>query len=386
MPDQVILLVVAGLRGGDLARMPQLRSLIATGDEAALAPSFPCLAGPVEASLLTGVAAERHGVVGDWLFDHQRRTIDRWTDRWTDGSPRFESPPIWDILREHDPQLVSAVVGWGAAPRANWLESTIETAQRRPDFLYLYLAELAEVAQRSGPDSAELHLALAEVDRTLGQLIAAINDAYGSQAPLWLVTGGFTVSPVERACYPNQILHQAGLLALRDSDSGPIADLERSAALAIVNRQLSHVYVAGGDRSTIAEVAKLFAAQTEIAETLVGAQRRRFDLEHANSGDVILISTPESWQAYPWWGDVAHAPAWAREVGAMHKLGADPLELFACDGRAPLDPSLLKGSHGAPARDESQRSVIYSSEPGVLAGGLLADTDVCDLVLRQFGI
>jgi hypothetical protein len=176
------------------------------------------------------------------------------------------------------------------------------------------------------------------------------------------------------------------LLKLRDSDEGPIADLERSRAFALVDRQISHVFVSDGDPSTISHVAKLFGSNAEIAETLVGVERRKLDLDHPRAGDVVLISTPESWQAYPWWSDTSEAPGWARRIDAAHKLGADPLELFACDGRVPLDLALIKGSHGAPARDERQRSILLSSEPGVIAGGLLADADVCDLALRQFGI
>ncbi len=39
-----------------------------------------------------------------------------------------------------------------------------------------------------------------------------------------------------------------------------------------------------------------------------------------------------------------------------------------------------------PARDDSQRGVIVASEPGVLVGREMADTDVFELVLNQFGI
>ena len=39
-----------------------------------------------------------------------------------------------------------------------------------------------------------------------------------------------------------------------------------------------------------------------------------------------------------------------------------------------------------PAREARQRGIIISSQPGVLVGRTLADTDVCELVLRQFGV
>jgi hypothetical protein len=52
----------------------------------------------------------------------------------------------------------------------------------------------------------------------------------------------------------------------------------------------------------------------------------------------------------------------------------------------PLDATLIKGSHGAPAHEEWQRGVLLSSQKGVFVEGATADTDVCDIVLRQFGI
>lgn len=387
MSDRVILLVLAGLRRRDLDAMPRLRALLAPGDEAVLAPSFPCLGGPVQAGLLTGVTPDRHGIVADSRFDRSLRTIERNLALFS----HLEQPPIAEILRQHDPQLASSIIGFqspvgrGAAPRDN-LKAAIDALRHSPDFLYLYLADLADVAQRCGPDSHELQTALSDVDDMLGELIASVEEASGAPGPLWLVTGGFTVSPIESVFLPNRVLYETGWLELCDGDAGPIADLNRSRAFALVDRQVSHVFVADGQPATIAQVAKLFRSQDEIDETLDGEERRRFDLEHRNSGDVILISAPDSWQAYPWWSEPEVAPAWARRTGAAHKLGADPLELFSREGQVPLDLQLIQGSHGAPARDERQRSVILSSEPGVLAGGVLADTDVCDLVLRQFGI
>ncbi len=71
-------------------------------------------------------------------------------------------------------------------------------------------------------------------------------------------------------------------------------------------------------------------------------------MDHERSGDVILISTPNSWQAYYWWLDDAQAPGFARTVDIHRKPGYDPVELFfdpATRG-IPLDASLVSGSHG----------------------------------------
>ena len=412
MPDQVILLVIAGLRRRDLAYMQRLRALLAPGDEAVLAPTFPCLAGPVQANLLTGAAPDRHGIVADCLF---AREHGEFAARPV-SSEGLQCPPIWEILRQHDPQLVSA--SWGSefacgdcaksesrrdvrAPEgkpspqpspkgrggAADLKAAIEIVRRlRPDFFYLFIDDLADVAQRTGPDSDELRQALAELDESLGELCCAVQDGYGQPQPLWLVTGGYAISPVRNVFYPNRVLCEAGLLVLRETEFGPVADLARSRAFAVVDRQLSHVFVAEGQRQTIATVASLFGRRPEIAEVLSGESRRKYDLEHPRAGDVVLVSSPDSWQAYPWWDATEEAPAWSHAAGAPHKLGADPPEVSGGDAQTPLDTALIKGSHGAPAHDESQRSAIFSSEPGVLAGRLLADADVCDLVLSQFGI
>jgi hypothetical protein len=101
-----------------------------------------------------------------------------------------------------------------------------------------------------------------------------------------------------------------------------------------------------------------------------------------------LISSPSSWQAYYYWLDDARAPAFARTVDIHRKPGYDPVELhFDFKTKTiPLDATLVKGSHGAPAANESQRGVLLSSQSGVIAERLMSDVQVANLVLRQFGI
>ena len=114
----------------------------------------------------------------------------------------------------------------------------------------------------------------------------------------------------------------------------------------------------------------------------------RYDMSHANSGDLILISSPNSWQAYYWWFEEDRAPAFARTVDIHRKPGYDPAEMYwdpVAKGIA-LDATLVQGSHGAPAAEPSQRSVLLSSERGVFVERAMADTDVADIVLRQFGL
>ena len=97
---------------------------------------------------------------------------------------------------------------------------------------------------------------------------------------------------------------------------------------------------------------------------------------------------PESWQAYYWWMADDRAPKFARTVDIHRKPGYDPVELCfdPATKSIPLDATLIKGSHGAPAVDPSQRSVLLASDPTLLPGPSVADTDVFDIVLRHFGL
>ena len=74
--------------------------------------------------------------------------------------------------------------------------------------------------------------------------------------------------------------------------------------------------------------------------------------------------------------------------GHLALFGYDPVELHfdMATKSIPLDATLIKGSHGAPPQDDDQRGVLLSSMSGAFASETHADVDVCEIVLRQFGI
>jgi hypothetical protein len=135
-------------------------------------------------------------------------------------------------------------------------------------------------------------------------------------------------------------------------------------------------------------VREVFHAAEGFAEVLVGEQRNRYALNHPRSGELILVSTPNSWQAYYWWRDDAQAPPFARTVDIHQKPGYDPVELHwdRATRSTPLDASLVRGSHGAPAVADDQRGLLLSSGCGVIGTSAVSDTDVAGMVLRQFGL
>ena len=142
------------------------------------------------------------------------------------------------------------------------------------------------------------------------------------------------------------------------------------------------------DAATIDRVVELFRGQPGIAEVLAGDERDKYALDHERAGDVVLISTPNSWQAYYYWLDDAKAPKFARTVDIHNKPGYDPVELhfdFATKS-IPLDATLVKGSHGAPAVADAQQRCADCFAKSAIAKQSYADTDVCKLLLGQLGV
>lgn len=421
--------------------MPRLSKLMAPGDRAPLAPSFPAVTWPVQATMLTGRTVEEHGVIANGFYWRDRQEVEMWT-AWND---KIAAPQIWDILHQHDAGLTSAVwfpmlsKGSGAdyvcmpapvhnpdgseslwcytkptelygelrdalghfplqhfwGPMANikstaWIvDSAVVAARRfRPNFFYLYLPHLDYAAQRSGPDSPPALAALGELDQALGRLIEGFREAYQNPNLLWLAASEYVITPVDHVTYPNRVLREAGLLAVREEDGGELIDFDASRAWALVDHQLSHVFVKDADPATIARVVELFANREGIAETLAGEDRGKYHLRHGRAGEVILVSTPNSWQAYYYWLDDARAPSFARTVDIHRKPGYDPVELHfdPATKSIPLNAALIKGSHGAPAAHDWQRGVLLSSQRGVFVERATADLHVAELVLRQFGI
>jgi predicted AlkP superfamily pyrophosphatase or phosphodiesterase len=440
MAEPLVLLSIPGLREKDVAAMGHLRELTAGGEIAELTPSFPCVTCPVQANMTTGRRPSGHGVVANGVYWRDRQRV----EMWTSPNECVDRPQLWDLLSQHDERLKSAVwfplhakgaeadyictpspihnpdgteslwcytrplelygtlrdeLGhfplqnfWG--PMANigstgWIASSAVYAAKtwHPQFFYIYLPHLDYAAQRHGPDSPAADAAVIDLDKVIGRLAAGMKEAYG-EGLMWLVAGEYAITAVDHVVYPNRVLREAGLLRVREENGAEEIDFAASRAWALADHQHSHVFVSGGDEQVARQVGELFRDRPGIAEVLVGVERHRYHVDHPRSGDVILISTPNSWQAYYWWLADDRAPAYARSVDIHRKPGYDPVELFVNlqERNIPLDATLVKGSHGAPAVDESQKTVVVASQPYIIPAQSLADTDIFDMVLRHFGV
>ena len=146
-----------------------------------------------------------------------------------------------------------------------------------------------------------------------------------------------------------------------------------------------------------------------VAKALIGAERDEVGLSHDRAGEVVLLSEPDAWFAYPFWLDDRLAPDYARTVDIHRKPGYDPCELFLDPKRlwpkgrllrrliqkklgfrtlfdvVPLDPSLGRGSHGLPASDPLDRPLLLGDGPAPVEG-TLEMTAVRDLLLAALGL
>jgi predicted AlkP superfamily pyrophosphatase or phosphodiesterase len=294
---------------------------------------------------------------------------------------------------------------WGPAaglPCTTWIARCAAEilAREQPDLTLVYLPHLDYDPQRFGPAGSDLPRLVGELDTACAPLLEA---ARVLGARVWIVSEYGHVD-VSRHVEPNRVLRQAGLLTVRPGPFGEILDTFTSRAFAVCDHQVVHVYVHKPD--DIELVRDLLRSQPGVARVLAGAERAEFGLDHPRAGELVALAEPDAWFAYPFWLDDRNAPDYARTVDIHRKPGYDPCELFF-DPRlrwpmlrmgarliqkrlgfrtlfdvVPLEPSLVKGSHGLPAAHDPDRPLLIGDGPAPDATGSLDTTAVRDLVLR----
>ena len=206
-------------------------------------------------------------------------------------------------------------------------------------------------------------------------------------------------------------MREHGYLSVRKELPGwETLDCGASRAFAVADHQLAHVYVA--QESDLRPVAELLRKTPGVEMVLDRAAQLEFGIDHARSGDLVVVAERRSWFTYYFWLDDALAPDYARTVDIHRKPGYDPVELFVDPKlRFPkvrvarrlarkmlgfryymdvigLDASIVRGSHGRlpePGRELSDGPVFICSNRAY-ARDSLAMTDVKQLLLDlQFG-
>lgn len=433
--QQLIFVSIPGLRTRDLAHMPRLRQLAGRGTMRELIPTFPCVTSSVQANMLTGQAPQEHGIIGNGFYYRDRGEVELWVGRnglfqtdqlWNSLARRGISQAAWipqnikdaaaDFIVTPEPihhpdgrtelwcyskpdglyeRLVKDLGHfplmhfWGPMTSVKSTEWIINAAlwllqRERPRFNYIYFPHLDYQAQKFGPNSPEQAAACREADEQLGRVF---DGAAALKLPdvAFLIVSEYAMTDVSRVVYPNRILRDAGMARIDQRDGAEFLNLRESLAFAVVDHQFAYVYVR--EPTEIDAVAGLFEGVDGIAEVLAGDGRRKLDVDHPRSGEVVLVCEPDAWLAYYWWHDDAKAPRFARTVDIHAKPGYDPVEMFIDmkTKQTPLDATLIRGSHGAPARTPEQYGACIASAAVLLPSGpTIRDLEIRAIVESAF--
>jgi predicted AlkP superfamily pyrophosphatase or phosphodiesterase len=442
----LVLIDAVGLTRRLLPHAPRLGALAAAGWCVTLREVVPAVTCTAQASFLTGRNPDGHGIVGNgWL----------WRDTgevrfWQQSNRLLEAEPIYRTARRlssergetfrcaklfwwfnqgadvdisvtpkpyygADGNKVFGILGtpggltetlerklgpfpfptfWGpmaGLPATRWIAhcSAHILKDERPDLTLVYLPHLDYDPQRFGPDACNMPKLVGELDAACAPILDA---ARAIGARVWVVSEYGHVS-VSRPVQPNRALRKAGLLGVRRGPFGENLETFTSRAFAVCDHQVAHVYI--NDPDDKGAVVDLLRALPGVARVLDHAELSELGLGHRRAGDLVALSEPDAWFAYPFWLDDRLAPDYARTVDIHRKPGYDPCELFFDPhlrwprGRAilrllqkklgfrtlfdvvPLDPTLVRGSHGLPASDPLDRPIFIGDGPAPADGSPL---------------
>lgn len=271
----------------------------------------------------------------------------------------------------------------------------------RPTLTLVYLPHLDYNLQSLGPNHPEIVRDVAQVDAVCGELIE-VAQRDGMHV---VVLSEYGITEVSRPVHINRALRQAGWLRVRNELGREQLDAGASDAFAVADHQIAHVYVARPE--LVDKVADLLCSLPGVERVLDEAGKREVGLDHSRSGELVAIARADSWFTYYHFLDDARAPDYARTVDIHRKPGYDPVELFLDPAQPlvkarivwkliqkklgfrylmdviPLDPTLVKGSHGRPTDDAKDGPLFITSAPDLLEEGPVAATDVKRLLLEH---
>ena len=372
----VVVLDVVGLTPRALRHMPRLSAFADAGSRARLDPTFPAVTCTVQASMLTGLTATDHGIVGNgWYFRDLGEVF-----LWRQHNALVRGEKVWDAARRSAPDYSVANLCWWYAMGADtetlvtprpiyhadgrkspdaytrppelhdrlvrelgdfplftyWGPTADITSSRwiaraarqvldtdRPNLMLVYLPHLDYDHQRFGPDGPEAAAAAAELDEVLGPLL----DACTASGAAVVALSEYGITPVSRPVDINRALRRAGLLEVYTQAGMEYLDPWTSRAFAVADHQVAHVYVR--QPADVAAVRSLLAGLPGVASVL-GADGGKAGLgvDHERAGELVCVADPDAWFTYYYWLDDARAPDFARGVEIHRKPGYDPAELF----------------------------------------------------------
>lgn len=457
MPSEqpLLLINVVGLTPSLLGEAtPHINRLLKTAKMATLQPVFPAVTSTVQASILTGAPPSQHGIVGNgWYFRDQAEVR-----FWLQPNALIEGEKVWHTLkrkmpgfrcsqlfwwynmyadvdasitpRPHYPadgrkqfglyssppglhEQIEQQIGtfpfhgfWGPAAgiaSSRWIVdcAMAEFTLSRPHLQLIYLPHLDYSLQRLGPDHPSIPDEVRAIDSEVGRLLAFAK----AEGAAVMLLSEYGIEAVEQSVSINRVLRAEGLLQVRESLSWELLDPGASAAFAVADHQIAHVYVR--QAQDIPRIKALLQRQPGIGQVLDKAEQHAWQLDHARSGELVAVAAKGFWFDYYYWLDERKAPDFARTVDIHRKPGYDPVELFIDPAirfpklkvaqrllqkslgfryymdLIPLDTGLVRGSHGR-LPETPQTGPLLITDCDLPLPHHLAATAVKQLLLEHF--
>lgn len=371
---------IVGLTPGLIGEhTPFLSGWFSKGKMASVKSMLPAVTCPVQATYLTGVMPDKHGIVGNGWYFHDMDEI----KFWRQSNKLIQAPKIWERAKREDPEFTCANLFWwynmnssvdylvtprpiyrsdgvkipdiltkpaglrdrlqerlGQFPLFNfWGPNTSIHASRwiadsakmvaeeyDPTLTLIYIPHLDYNLQRIGPDDPGIKKDLREVDEVCKNLIAF----YEERNTRVIVLSEYGITPVNQPVSLNRVLRENGYITVREELGGEILIPGDSRAFAVADHQAAHIYIE--DPADIEPVKKLLEQVPGVERVLDKEKKKEFHLDHPRSGELVAIAEPEAWFTYYYWLDDDKAPDFAPTVDIHTKPGYDPAELLVDPG------------------------------------------------------
>lgn len=450
MMQKTVVIDIVGLSESVITEYtPFLKSYIAQNHLSKIKPVLPAVTTTSQSVYVTGKYPTDHGIVGNGWYD----ATDAEVKFWKQSNHLVGAEKIWDEAKKRNTAFTCAKMFWwynmyssadySVTPRPQYHQDGVKApdcysyppelrdelqaklgtfplfsfwgpnaniksskwiadasmyvdAMYDPTLQLIYLPHLDYCLQKFGVDFPKIKKELGEIDALIQELVTY----FESRGAKIILLSEYGINNVTEPIHVNRVLRQHGYLAIREERGLELLDAGASAAFAVSDHQISHIYVKNKDQ--IPEIKALLSTIPGVSKVLDAKEKKANHIDHPRAGDLILIADTDKWFTYYYWLDDTKAPDFARCVEIFKKPGYDPVEMFMDPSNPliklkagyklarklsgfrylmdviPLDATLIKGSHGSPDCAKEFYPVFISKNKEV---DEIAPTDVYNLIL-----
>lgn len=277
----------------------------------------------------------------------------------------------------------------------------IVSAKHSPTLTLVYLPHLDYNLQKLGPNNIEIAKDLNEIDNVCADLI----NFFESKGTRVILVSEYGITQVNNPISINRELRKGGYLKVRTELGRELLDPDASTAFAVADHQIAHIYI--NDKTKTEKIQNLVKGLNGVEDVFGEEDKIINHLDNPRSGELIAIAEKSSWFTYYYWLDPQKAPDFATTVDIHRKPGYDPVELFIDPNInwvklkilitllkkrvglrylmnfIPLDPTLVKGSHGRYPDNQENGPLLITKQKGLIPSNNIHATQVFDIILAH---